>query len=230
MSQKIIVSYDGTPNDEDALALGRVLKDAGASVSLAYVRHAQMEKSERDKLDEQQADELLKRGAEQIGTPRAARHVVLNASTPNGLAELAKSEKADVIVFGSDAHTAKGSVSPQNSAQRLLDGGPVAVAIAPAGFSSRGSVKIDRIGVLAEGDRDAEETAEGLASKLGAKVTEPGERVDLFVVGSAPDARKGRLALSAAAGYAIETTSSPVIAVPRGVPLKFGRTRVLSRS
>ncbi len=37
MSAKIIVSYDGTANEEDAIALGRVLGRAGAEVSLAYV-------------------------------------------------------------------------------------------------------------------------------------------------------------------------------------------------
>ena len=36
---KIIVSYDGTASDEDALAFGRLLSKAGASVVLAYVRH-----------------------------------------------------------------------------------------------------------------------------------------------------------------------------------------------
>ena len=36
---KVIVSYDGTANEDDAIALGRILGDAGAEVSLAYVRH-----------------------------------------------------------------------------------------------------------------------------------------------------------------------------------------------
>ena len=37
MPAKIIVSYDGTANEDDAVALGRVFADAGADVSLAYV-------------------------------------------------------------------------------------------------------------------------------------------------------------------------------------------------
>jgi len=40
MPAKIIVSYDGTAADDDALALGRLLSRAGASLSLAYVRHS----------------------------------------------------------------------------------------------------------------------------------------------------------------------------------------------
>lgn len=225
---RVIVSYDGTINDQDALALGRVFADAGADISLAYVRHAQ-ERGAREALAEKEAEERLRRGAEQIGSSKVPQHVVLNASTPDGIRELAEKEKADVVVFGSDAHTAAGSVAPQKSAERLLTGGPVAVAIAPAGFRDR-KPEIKRIGVLAEGDADAEETAKSFASKLGAEVTDPGEGVDLFVVGSAPDAPPGRLALSAAAGYAIETASSPVLAVRRGAPVKFGRSGILSRA
>ena len=40
MSADLIVSYDGTPNDDDALALGRLLARAGATLALAYIRHA----------------------------------------------------------------------------------------------------------------------------------------------------------------------------------------------
>ena len=40
MQTHVIISYDGTDNDHDALALGRILGDAGARVSLAYVRHS----------------------------------------------------------------------------------------------------------------------------------------------------------------------------------------------
>jgi hypothetical protein len=39
MATKFIVSYDGTDKDRDALALGRILPQAGASVALAYVSH-----------------------------------------------------------------------------------------------------------------------------------------------------------------------------------------------
>ena len=40
MSLRAIVSYDDTQNDHDALMLGLVLRDAGAKLTLAYVRHA----------------------------------------------------------------------------------------------------------------------------------------------------------------------------------------------
>ena len=41
MSAKVIISYDGTSNDDDALALGKMLARAGFALALAYVRHSQ---------------------------------------------------------------------------------------------------------------------------------------------------------------------------------------------
>jgi nucleotide-binding universal stress UspA family protein len=214
----IIISYDDTDNDRDALALGRVLGAAGANISLAYVRHAESS----DVREKHEAEQMLERGARSIGVPDAPRHVVINPSTGAGLTELAEQQRADVVVFGSDYRTAPGAVSRGNSAQRLLHGGPAAVAIAPADLRSRGSFEIKRVGVLSEGDQAAEETARSLAEALGATVVEPGNGpVDLLIVGSRAEAEVGRVTLSATAEYAIETASSPVLVLPRGAAIRF---------
>src|SRR5436190_18916870 len=101
MSPNIIVSYDDTDNDRDALALGSVLASAGASVALAYVRHVEERERDRELLEEHDAEALLERGAKAIGATDAPRHVIHNASTGEGLRELAQREHADVVVFGS---------------------------------------------------------------------------------------------------------------------------------
>ena len=41
MATKIIVSYDGTANEDDAIAYGSLLAGAGAEIHLGYVRHSQ---------------------------------------------------------------------------------------------------------------------------------------------------------------------------------------------
>ena len=110
MATKIIVSYDGTANEDDAIALGGLFARAGAEVALAYVRHNQEPDREREALAEAEAHELLARGAELLGDPGVATYVVTDRSTPEGLAALAATEGADVIVFCSDSHTAKGHV------------------------------------------------------------------------------------------------------------------------
>jgi nucleotide-binding universal stress UspA family protein len=224
MTPRIIISYDDTDNDRDALALGRLLAVSGANLSLAYVRHMQLPERELEEHEEQQAAELLERGAQAIGAPDMQRHVVFHASTGEGLLGLAEREAADVVVFGSDYRTASGAVLPGRSAERLLNGGSVAVAIAPADLRSHSAVKVARVGVLGEGDDAAQTTADSLASALDASVTDASDgHVDLLVVGSREGARNGRVELSAAAEYAIETATSPVLVVPRGNPVRFAQ-------
>src|SRR3989454_5711595 len=98
MTPKVIVSYDDTANDRDALALGRLFARAGATVALAYVRHTQESEQTQERLEEREAEELLARGAASLGGD-VKTHVVLSASTGEGLGELAKSEGADIVVF-----------------------------------------------------------------------------------------------------------------------------------
>ncbi len=217
MALKIIVSYDDTDNDRDALALGRLLAYSGAELSLAYVRHSQ-----GGALEEKEAEELLARGAASVGAPDMPRHVVVNAGTSVGLAELAERENADVIVFGSEYRTAPGTVKPGIPAHKLLLGGPAAVAVAPADLHSRPSVSVNTVGLIDEGDEAAGETARSLAAALGASVAaHDGGHVDLLVVGSRPESPAGKVTLSAASDYAVETATQPVLVVPRGTALSF---------
>jgi len=224
MAIKIIVSYDGTDNDRDALALGRLLAGGGGTLELAYVRHAHEAESGRERLAEQEVGALLAAGAKLVDQRDVPQHIVLSASTPAGLRDLALSEGADLIVFGSAYRTAPGTVDPQPSARRLLDGGLVSVAIAPSGFAERSDYTLATVAAVAEeGDPCALETAESIAAALGASVAEratPG--VDLVVVGSKPGTVTGRVTISAAAEYMLELSRCPVVVIPRGVTVRFG--------
>lgn len=222
MTPRIIVSYDDTANDRDALALGQLLARGGANLSLAYVRHAQQSDSEREALEEREARELLDHGATILGDPGVARHVIVHASTGDGLRELALREAADLVVFGSDYRTAPGAVAPGVSAQRLLNGGPTAVAIAPADMRSQIPHRADRIALVEDGDPSAGETARSLAASLGAEVTAgEDEHGDLLVLGSTSGGQAGRVTLSASVSYELETATVPVLAVPQGKPVPF---------
>jgi len=132
MPVKILISYDDTDNDRDAIALARLLAYPGAELAIAYVRHMQEPLPDRETQERRRAEEVLEQGAQLLGNPDTPRFIVFHPSTGEGLLELAEREHADVIVFGSDYRTAPGTVLPQASAQRLLHGGSVAVAIAPA--------------------------------------------------------------------------------------------------
>lgn len=217
MALKIIVSYDDTDNDRDALALGRLLALSGAELALAYVRH-----SFGESLEQKQAEELLERGAASVGTPEMAKHVVVNPATSVGLMELAERERADAIVFGSEYRTARGTLKPGISAHKLLLGGPSAIAVAPAGLWQGPAIAVGTVGLIDEGDASARRTAESLAGALGATVAEYGSgRPDLLVIGSRPEAPAGKVVLSAKSDYAMEAANYPVLVIPRGVALDF---------
>jgi nucleotide-binding universal stress UspA family protein len=226
MATRIIVSYDDTDNDRDALALGRLLAFPGAQLSLAYVRHSKLPEDDREALEQKEAEELLSHGAAAIGAPEMARHVVVHASTSEGLTELAERENADVVVFGSDYRTAAGTLKPGIAAHKMLLGGPAAIAVAPADLRSYPSIRVSTIGVIDEGDETARQTAQSLAAALGATVSDfDGSPVDLLVVGSRPESPQGRVTLSAASDYAVEAATYPVLVVPRGAPISFGAAR-----
>ena len=218
MALKIIVSYDDTDNDRDALALGRLLAVDGAELALAYVRH-----SFGESLEQKQAEELLERGAASVGTPEMPKHVVVNPATSVGLMQLAEAEGTDVIVFGSEYRTARGTLKPGISAHKLLLGGPAAIAVAPAGLWGAEEVSVATVGVIDEGDPAARATAQSLAAALGASVAEyEAGKLDLLVVGSRPEAPAGKVVLSARSDYAVEAANYPVLVIPRGVTLDFG--------
>jgi len=228
MSAKVIVSYDGTANEDDAIALGRIFARAGAELALAYVRHTHEPDSNRETLAQHEAGELLERGAALFGdgSESLGRHVVTDRSTPEGLRALAEREGADVIVFCSDSHTAKGHIAVGNSAQRLLEGGSAAIAIAPAELAERGpDARPQQIVVVGDADGGARATAEALAEALGAQIAPVfNDQTDLLVIDSRPEAGPGRIALSSSAAHLIEVATASVLVVPRGVTLAFGRS------
>jgi nucleotide-binding universal stress UspA family protein len=224
MAPSIIVSYDGTDNDRDALSLGRVFDGLGASVGLAYVRHATDPDPAREAELRAKAQALLDEGARSLNGAVTRTHAVISGATGAGLMALAERELADVVVFGSDYRTAPGHVQPGTSGSHLLNGGPVAVAIAPAGMHDAPEPKFATIGEISEpGDLGARETAYSLAAALGAEIAPQADHaVDLLVVGSQALAVPGRVAISAAAQYVIETARCPVLVVPRGGRVWFG--------
>jgi len=219
MQTHVIVSYDGTDNDHDALALGKLFGDAGSRVSLAYVRHSEEPDAAAEQAAQTQAEELLERGAQWLGHPEVGRHVVLSGSTGDGLRVLAEREQADLVVFGSDWHTAPGHVQPGRSAIRLMEGGPVSIAIAAAGLRERTDATLRTI-ALAGGEVDdaARTTAEGLAHRAGTALALPSQDgVDLLVVGSRPGTPVGQVSVTSANEYVVETTTSSVLIIARGV-------------
>jgi nucleotide-binding universal stress UspA family protein len=221
MPAQIIVSYDGTTNDDDALMLGRMLAGAGASLSLAYVRHMREFDPRREEIGQHDARRRLAHGATWLEEPDIPTHIVVNPSTSAGLAELAAAEGATVVVFGSDYRTPPGHVEPQGSAQGLLDGGTVAVAVAAAGLRTGPRYALSTVSVTGETDGAAAHTAQAIAAATGAEFVVGEHDADLIVVDSRPDASPGRVALDGATRGRLNSARGSVLVVPRGAPLEF---------
>jgi nucleotide-binding universal stress UspA family protein len=216
----VIVSYDGTANDEDALALARLLARGGARLELAYVRHSREPDRQSELIVQYDAEHMLERGAQALGDPAIPRHVLFHASTPGGLGELATAQDASLIVFGSDYRTSPGRAEPGTSAQQLLDGGPVAIAVAAAGLRAEPEAELRTIAVTSGSENGvARETAEMLAAQLGAAVVPRVYEADLIVVGSRADGMPGRIDLSGAARAALNAVRGSVLVLPSRTPL-----------
>jgi nucleotide-binding universal stress UspA family protein len=222
VSSDLIISYDGTANDDDALALGKLLARSGASMALAYIRHSREFDPRREELAQHDAERRLDQGVAWLGDPSIPRHVVFSGSTGEGLEQLAEAEEASVIVFGSDYRTPPGHAEPGTSAQGLLEGGSVAIAVAAAGLRSVGEAGIGSIAVSADSGADAQETAQSLAEKLGAKIVDLSvPTVDLIVVGSQPSASSRRITLSGSTRMMLNSARGSVLVIPSGAPVRL---------
>jgi nucleotide-binding universal stress UspA family protein len=221
MSTNIIVSYDGTPNDDDALALGKALARGGATIALAYVRHSREFDPRREELANHDAQRRLESGATWLGDPDIPRHIVISASTGEGLAQLAQAEGASVIVFGSDYRTPPGRAEPGQTAQYLLEGGSVAIAVAQAGLRTDPDVAIKSISTAGSDEDDAaQRTAASLAQQLGATNLGNGAApADVIIVASQVGGPDRRITLGGSTRSMLNSALGSVIVLPRGTPL-----------
>jgi nucleotide-binding universal stress UspA family protein len=219
----VIVSYDGTPNDDDALALALALTGGRGGLALAYVRHSREFDPRREELAQHDAERRLQTGADLIGEAAVSTHVLFSASTDAGLEQLAAEQDARLIVFGSDYRTAPGRAEPGNAAQRLLDGGPVAIAVASAGLRLHPDAPIRTITVPSPAEDPAvAPTASALAATLGARVALDGPPVgDLILVGSRASIGPGRVSLTGSARSALNTARGSVLILARETPLEI---------
>ena len=219
MAPSIVVSYDGTPDDDDALALGKLFAEAGASIALAYVRHSHLEDAAAEERESRAAMKLLESGAATVGEGTKT-YVLFNPSTAEALRSLIERDGFDVIVFGSSYRTPAGHVAPGRAAQVLIDGGPAAVALAPAGLRDK-HPKIEKIALVSAAPGDA---AEQTAKSFGAEVVPaPASGVGLLVLASRPTVAKGKVSIPAASEQlAEESAGCPVLVVANDTPLDFG--------
>jgi hypothetical protein len=222
MAVRILISYDGTAHDDDALMLARMLRAAGAELSLAFVRHSREYDPRREEIAEHDAAHRMQQGVDWLGEPTVPTHIVVNPSTGAGLAALAAAEPSDLVLFGSDYRTPPGRVEPGVSAQGLLDGGSVAIGVAAAGLRTAREMRLAIVSIAGPDDSGAAaQTARSLAEATGAELVPGGRDADVIVVDSQVNAPEGRVALDGTTRGRLDSARGSVLVVPRGVALSF---------
>lgn len=135
----VVVGFDGSPSSHDALALGaRLAQASDAELVAAFVYRADLVPlGDESEFDEWQRSIALRElGAAQTLQPSAEIVAVRARSVARGLHELAGARDAGVVVVGGTHRGAIGRVVPGSTAQRLLEGAPCPVAVAPRGWGA----------------------------------------------------------------------------------------------
>src|SRR3954451_11447142 len=152
----MLIGVDATARSEDAIAFGRQL--ARTTTADLVVASIVPPPAERGTPKSDDAHTTVRRMSGLLGGVDAERvhiAVIAQRSAAQGLHELAAAESAAVVVVGS-THTGRlGRVRPGSTGERLLTGGPCAVAVVPDGFRTQRDAAIQRIGVAYDGSAEA---------------------------------------------------------------------------
>jgi nucleotide-binding universal stress UspA family protein len=163
----ILIGVDATARSEDAIALARRLAPA---VDGDLIVAAVTPDHEEGHATVRRMAGLLEPG---LAPERIRAAIVPGPSPAQGLHELAAAEGAALIIVGS-THTGRlGRVRPGSTGERLLQGAPCAVAVAPHGYRTKLDGPLRTIGVAYNGSREADcalATALALAETTGAHV------------------------------------------------------------
>ena len=172
MYHKIVVGYNGSEQGEDALALASQLRDPSGTVIAACIYPAIG--PGRGQQPEPVLAEAAREALEAAGARQDGAWLELEAapghSAAHGLHMLSENTDADLVVVGSSGRGRAGRVLAGTTGDRLLNGSPCPVAVAPVGYAGHAS-PAHRIGVAYDGSDSAAAAlreAAALASELDA--------------------------------------------------------------
>ena len=167
MLQTIIIGIDGRPQDAEALALARRLADPGAELIVASVavRDLAVRRVTGGSHPWRTAERVVDR---QVDDASETERAVVDAdSVGQGLAQLARGARADLIVLASSRRGLVGRAFAGDSVNDVLRHAPCPVAVAPVGFEADDG-KMAQIVIGYDGSPEADAAAE-LAAQLGAR-------------------------------------------------------------
>ena len=170
MYPRILVGYDGREPGRDALALAAALRGTDGVVIAACVYPGSGQVAS-DSVERLLADAAAQTVAEAHAQENSGDWLQLRTarghSPAHGLHVLSEEIEADLVVVGSPSRGEHGRVLAGSTGDRLLNGSPCPVAIAPKGFAAQaGSPRV--IGVAYDGS-ESSETALREATALAAE-------------------------------------------------------------
>ncbi len=185
---QIVIGANPDDAGRDALALGTLLCRAlGAEPLLVHVRPAAFDYPSQAHVDAEwnsylhtEAEKVLRDARQAMisdyGWDDVRTVIGAHRSSGQGLADAASAENADYIVIGSAPGSLPGAFQIGSTADKLLHGSPVPVAVAPSGYRNKAP---DRIGRLVVGFRGSDESVQALTK--GAEIAE-GADIPLLVL------------------------------------------------
>jgi len=159
--QPLVVAVDGSSRDADALRLGDRL--AGLLDAPIVVAHAHSYEQLGDLLGEGEEERVLRSLAEQVRDQVAAHlqganvvmRLLADRSPARALQRLAAADGARMIVVGASERGRVGLIRPGRTSERIVEGSPCPVAVAPADFGSADAIALELIGCRFDGQPPA---------------------------------------------------------------------------
>jgi nucleotide-binding universal stress UspA family protein len=155
---KIIIGYDERASARDALALGRELADVSGDrlllISVFPYDATAMGAELFERFLAEDGERVFAPVRDELGDLIETRAVGKD-SAARALHEIAEDEQASMVVVGSTERGAVGRVMPGSVGERLLQGAPCPVAVAPRGFAEREGRSLQRLAVAFDGSRQS---------------------------------------------------------------------------
>lgn len=175
---KILVGVDGGDTQRDALDLARRFAAVeGSRLVVAHVypspRVARVLDPLYERAVEAEAERILLRARGHLGRLRYETRAIPASSVPRALHRLAREERCDVLVLGSCHRGPVGRAVLGSVAERVVDGAPCPVVVAPRRDRGR-SAPLRSIAVAYDGRAESEVAlawAQALAERAGATLT-----------------------------------------------------------
>lgn len=174
---RVLVGFDSEPGSVDALKLAAGLAESsGAELILAAVLAGwpdAVAPGDYTGLVLEEEKRVTREASALLGARDFSVRAIAGGTAAEGLRAMAGAEDADLIVIGSTHRGPVGRVLPGSVGERVLNGAPCAVAIAPRGLGER-ELDLQRILVGCDGSREslaAVQLAAAVAETNGADLT-----------------------------------------------------------